>query len=285
MDGKRESEYTLFRFPSQRDKIPEDFIADPKTGLRPGERQKPSGVTKTFIDKGFTEWTAFPPVEVWDRGVWFVMLTEEQQKALGTTVGANAWETWVVNGEGSPGNFLMRLYVVNDIIAAEVEPLHPMLWLEKHKRPSGPTTHTGHASVGVTGFSSGWAHQQNNSTLTKPTTPKTQAPALAVEHPFQVHRLRPLVQAGSAGRPPHQLLCRGQRRDRRLGGAVRVLPEPRRGGGMQARLPTAEAREGGGAGEGGDGVEEGHDREDVRGRAVTVRSNTHSLKEEHVVTN
>lgn len=186
LDGKRESEFTLFHFPSHRDKIPEDFIADPETGLRPEEKTKPSGVTKTFLDKGFGDWTAFPPVESWDKGVWFVQLTKEQQLAVSSTVGTNGWESWIVNGEGTPGNFAMRIYVCPKAVAEDVEPDHPLLWPEKLRRPSGGYHSPSYGYSGYSGGSAGWAYQSNAQTsvvTSRPTT--TQAPALPREIRFR----------------------------------------------------------------------------------------------------
>jgi hypothetical protein len=133
---------------------------------------KPSGVSKTFIDKGFNNsYTILPPKEIWDTGVWFVQLTNEQQASITTTIGNNAWECWIVNGEGTPGNFMARIYVVPEGIAAEMEPDHPLLWPDKHKITTG-FSYGGYSG----GYSGNHSYQGTSQVSTRP--PTTQAQAL-----------------------------------------------------------------------------------------------------------
>lgn len=202
----------MFRFPSHDKEIPEDYFPDEETGLRPKEKVKAAGVTKTFIDKGIPTHTILPPIEVWERGTWFVLMNDDQQKALANIVGSDSWESWIVNGEGTPGNFLARIYVVNSDAAADVECDHPLNWPEKHKKPPGSTTTMGfsqptgggYSGGGYTGYGGSPTYATGQSS-TKPSTPKpVSAPALPAGIRFRCECGHWFKEAGLA---PHRSHC------------------------------------------------------------------------------
>jgi hypothetical protein len=136
-----------FRFPhGPKDHTPYDFVSDEKTGLRPGtfNNQKPSGFAKVDLTNGIME-ANIPPVFIWAKGDWLLTLVEENVITEGMMQSIPAHErfdSWVCSGEGTPGNFLYRVYVLPDEISRILEPKHPMLWPKALQEPKPKSIYT-----------------------------------------------------------------------------------------------------------------------------------------------
>jgi hypothetical protein len=113
---------------------PADFTVQPGEKYRPGEKQAPVGKVKIKLD-GFAGalGVTLPPRSVWSEGYW--------EAFDATTATDEEWRTWVVSGEGTPGNWESRLYIVPAEIAKEQEPSHPADWpkvlREGKSKPAG----------------------------------------------------------------------------------------------------------------------------------------------------
>lgn len=121
-------------------KTPLDFM-DKEDGTRPGANQgygwptrdaKPSGCAVVDLTGGLKQWHVIPPVAIWKRGKWFDTLDKKVQD----TIRVDAWderETWVVSGQGTPGNYILRAYTVPVKVAEYQECAHPSHWSRKQK--------------------------------------------------------------------------------------------------------------------------------------------------------
>lgn len=143
---------------------PYDFVADPKTGIRPGVigQQKPSGYSKVNLQDGIGQ-ANLPPLAIWEDGMWVSEITgvEEEQKfktLLSTLPMSEQFDSWLVSGEGTPGNFAYRVYLVPKQISATVDPKHPLLWPENLKRPKMQSIYTTPPRSALPGGTGGWAH-------------------------------------------------------------------------------------------------------------------------------
>lgn len=111
-------------FPYNADnKTPDDYMDGPD-GLRPGEKTKPFGFLVVDLRNGIAG-RIIPPKSIWEKGDWKGAKGED-------------YYTWIVPGEGTPGNREYRHYKLPDIIAADPTPDHPSDWPKEH-RESTPT--------------------------------------------------------------------------------------------------------------------------------------------------
>lgn len=138
----------LFPWKTHENKTPYDFCVD-ESGMRPGERTKPSGMAKTDLDRGIKD-VNIPPLKIWRKGLWAYELDDQELEALcGTNrlLSSEDWYAWIVPGEGTPGNYLVRVFLLPHSIAQLENPLHPMMWPENLKfpppRPGGGWIGTG----------------------------------------------------------------------------------------------------------------------------------------------
>lgn len=130
--------------------LPEHYQADPKTGLRPGQKDKPSGTVLVRLQSynHATSSTILPTRKMWRKGKW---LSSKPDMA-----GSDEYCTWIVDADGTPGNYRERHYVLPTDIATEAEiPKHPADW----PKPSGESSWWkgtgGSKSVGTKPKSSG----------------------------------------------------------------------------------------------------------------------------------
>lgn len=103
-------------------KTPEDFMADPDTGRRPSEIRKPWGSSRTDLTYGDVLSVTLPPRSVWKLG-----------KYRTSSYAASEWDVWIVPGEGTPGNYEQREYILPSEIAEQALPPHPADWPKKLK--------------------------------------------------------------------------------------------------------------------------------------------------------
>lgn len=108
-------------------------MTDPDTGLRPDERNKPSGSAVVDMANGIRDWMIIPSVATWERGKWYLELDQKLRDSLHMVKAEVEWETWVVSGEGTPGNFLIRCYVVPNKVGQAQDPKHPSTWSKNLK--------------------------------------------------------------------------------------------------------------------------------------------------------
>jgi len=119
---------------SYTDKTPADFIDDPVTGIRPGSyaKKKPLGCGFVDLSEGIRSYHVIPPVAIWDRGKWYDQLELQTQNAINVKPDDER-QTWIVSGQGTPGDFVLRAYKVPEKIAEFQAAKHPADWSKKHK--------------------------------------------------------------------------------------------------------------------------------------------------------
>jgi len=147
---------------------PLDFMDSPETGLRPKSLgKKPEGFTTVDISNGIKDWHVIPPVAIWERGLWFDSLKPEDRKGFRV----DDWDvrqTYLVPGEGTPGNYAIRLYIVPTKIAEQQECKHPLQWT-KFQRDQGDNKAP---SLGMGGSYTGWGGGYTPAKTTTPVKPK-----------------------------------------------------------------------------------------------------------------
>lgn len=140
---------------------PYDFLTDEKTGMRPSETAAPHGAAtivlavsqSTLIDK----WTTLPPLRIWRQGFWLsekifdptfdyeempysiVREIDDTIKVGWPESGTPAalYNYWVTTGEGTPGNYLWRVWEIPGALCNTLDaPKHPLMWDQKFKRGS-----------------------------------------------------------------------------------------------------------------------------------------------------
>jgi hypothetical protein len=104
-----------------KDKTPADFMNGPD-GLRQGSytsssKQKPWGSTFTDLSEGIKGKT-IPPRSIWKEGHW-------------KGFNGDDWYIWVVDGQGTPGNYEKREYRLPHAAASKGDPDHPADWSKK----------------------------------------------------------------------------------------------------------------------------------------------------------
>lgn len=120
---------TGFAFLSEPSSLPTDHLTDPETGKRPGFMTKPGGHIVHDLTGDYD--VTLPSVATWEQGEWF-----DKMENPPNAFKANAF-TWVVPGEGTPGNYLWRIYYLPEKVATGIGdgiPPHPMKWRDKTRR-------------------------------------------------------------------------------------------------------------------------------------------------------
>lgn len=118
-------------------KTPADYFSDPETGLRPGENQRPHGVMQTSLESG-VEGRVIPPRFIWKGGRW-------------KEVKGQDFYIWVVDGEGTPGNYRQREYILPPEMASDSPPRHPADWPKslREKKEDWKTTASSGLPIGL----------------------------------------------------------------------------------------------------------------------------------------
>lgn len=155
-----------YHFSYAQEKNPYDFITDPVTGCRPTQKSPPSGHILHNLRFGISAAT-LPPLEIWKQGDWLNGMDESlfasQFTNYSTSVNeADAFDTWVTPGEGTPGNYKWRMYVLPGTMSQhgldqQLRPKHPMLWTKELKAGNQTTFATGKGGTKTTYGSGGWA--------------------------------------------------------------------------------------------------------------------------------
>lgn len=165
-----------------KDKTPEDYMANPETGIRPGDQKQPWGVAKTDITKGI-EGATIPGMAVWEAGKWCSDLSDKARGFFATVTEKEEWATWCVSGEGTPGNYAFRAYVLPKDLATSQFPRHPSQWPDNIKKGRAATSYAhGHPSPYGQGYGTGYGGQgvqggyKTPAAPAKPAAPK--APAM-----------------------------------------------------------------------------------------------------------
>jgi hypothetical protein len=138
------------------EKTPIAFMPDKVTGLRPGETRQPTMEIKHKLDTstGISGIT-LPPRSIWKQGKYLSDLLPKGQEHTD-----EEWRTWVVPGEGTPGNFKHRLYLLPKGIAKNPEPDHPADWSEWYKKGQGNKPVSQGSSYGYSGSYGGGTWKQ-----------------------------------------------------------------------------------------------------------------------------
>lgn len=106
-----------------KDKTPKDYMTG-ADGKRPGETKPPNGEMTSDLSYGSIQGVSLPPRSIWKEGKYLDgNWTKQSDKE---------YRTWVISGEGTPGNYLIRRYVLPSEIATDPNPDHPTDW------PKGP---------------------------------------------------------------------------------------------------------------------------------------------------
>lgn len=126
-----------YQFQYDKEKTPYDFLDDPeREGFRLGETvRKASGAVKTLLDNGI-EHATLPPLAIWKLGMWYDELPFEAKQLIQYVNKTEERLAYVTPGEGTPGNYLLRVYVLPKALEQEKNPKHPMMWakgLKEHK--------------------------------------------------------------------------------------------------------------------------------------------------------
>jgi hypothetical protein len=157
-----------YQYTSQHtSRTPLDFMDD-ADGNRNGSFGKPApakGVSTVDLSQGVKSWHVLPPVAIWNKGKWWDQLSDDTQKAIRVNP-ADEREAWVVSGQGTPGEWLLRVYIVPIKVAEQQECKHPKFWTKKQRevgddRPALTPVHTGGYGYGA---------------LATPSTPKAPSP-------------------------------------------------------------------------------------------------------------
>jgi hypothetical protein len=125
------------------------------------------------------EGAVIPPKPIWNAGKYFPELKKEAQEALEEWVAEkDRYNSWVVTGEYSPGNYIARIYILPNIEANQPDPDHPLDWSEWMRKGNSVTSHYADQRGGRgNGFGFGGfgspppAVARGASTETKPATP------------------------------------------------------------------------------------------------------------------
>lgn len=116
-----------YQFSWNKEKTPMDCLTDPETGLRPDQKTPPAGLIGSWLTTGI-EHTTLPPLKIWNEGVWMTEFVQEHPDIQVNTRGDERFNTWVTSGEGTPGNYAWRSFVLPDDEARDLNPKHPKMW-------------------------------------------------------------------------------------------------------------------------------------------------------------
>jgi hypothetical protein len=144
-----------YQFPSGfRKETPYDFLTN-EDGFRPSSPSaKPSGCSVVDLQKGIETWHNIPPVAVWGKGKWFESLKPENKASIGVSKKDEHF-CWIVPGEGTPGNFLLRAYLLPASIANIEDPDHPSIWTDEERKRGNLAFKS---EVSVSGYGGGWSY-------------------------------------------------------------------------------------------------------------------------------
>jgi hypothetical protein len=106
-------------------KTPADYMDDPVTGLRGKASGPPAHTVAVSLKDGVGDVT-LPPRSIWQQGKY---KSDSDQSSPG-------YSTWVVSGEGTPGNYATREYKLPADIAVQPLPKHPADWTKAQKEKS-----------------------------------------------------------------------------------------------------------------------------------------------------
>jgi len=124
-----------YQFQYEKTKTPLDFLDDVKRpGFRVGETlRKATGAIKTDLTDGI-EHATLPPLAIWRLGKWYDSLKPEHKAAVGLKIPQSEDRAaYVTPGEGTPGNYMMRVYLLPFEVQSDPNPKHPMMWPKKLK--------------------------------------------------------------------------------------------------------------------------------------------------------
>lgn len=160
------------------DKTPLDYEENDE-GFRKGVSVKPTGIIKHNLLSGTND-CVLPPLAVWDRGRWLQDLSEDGQETLKEYLldpNKEAYCTWVVTGEYTPGNYIARIYVIPRILANQPIPDHPLTWSAYHKNGKATTAYGKPVQArtwqGGTGYGVGAGSRTTAPATTAPAKPPT----------------------------------------------------------------------------------------------------------------
>src|SRR6185295_19873803 len=80
---------------------------------------------------GMHEGTVLPPLAIWKQGKWLSDLSPTV--APHAVANSERYHSWVVSGEGTPGNWEKRVYVLPSSETTKSEPRHPIMWPKEMK--------------------------------------------------------------------------------------------------------------------------------------------------------
>lgn len=167
---KKDPMLTGYMYSYSKEKNPYDFITNEATGRRPEMISPPSGFIFSSLEDGI-EYSTIPPLPVWKDGVWLSDFEDCDFGGNHTSIRpkqSEEFDVWVTSGEGTPGNFVWRMYKLpmemsRSILNRDLTPRHPMLWPTKMKTKSIPPTATQGGYVGA----STWGNYGGTGTQSK----------------------------------------------------------------------------------------------------------------------
>lgn len=132
-----------------------DFLTDPKTGLRAGYKDPPSGSATTYLKHGISDYSDLPPLHVWKKGAWLSELlvfpdfdlnelptwvATKARKALSNPasegkIHPDIYGYYVTSGEGTQGNNIYRVFELPQEACGRKDPHHPLMWPEYLRKP------------------------------------------------------------------------------------------------------------------------------------------------------
>jgi len=104
-------------------------------GVSGSGKRKPWGTAVANLKDGIAD-KIIPPRSIWVKGDWKGDRGE-------------AYYTWVVSGEGTPGSYLEREYRIPDQISKEMVPAHPADWPQHLQKKKGGFGFSGASSSGA----------------------------------------------------------------------------------------------------------------------------------------
>lgn len=159
-----------------KEKTPLDYLTDPKSGLRGNSMVKPRGWIAHDLTVG-CENMVLPPVGVWNKGMWLSDMSKKNSETFRAIIPEDKhFSAYLVAGEGTPGNYAVRIYLIPKGLQNEHSLTHPTLWSAFHQKGEGQNIYENSQKLGWGGY-------------TKAETPKTEAPKTTTAKPLPV-RLR-----------------------------------------------------------------------------------------------
>jgi hypothetical protein len=139
---------TGYQFANSSNHTPYDYQLDEEVGRRRKgkasdgewlyETTKPIGTVRMDLTKGVGSYVTLPPLATWDAGFWLSDDDADKDSRNETLIEpgvpkTDRWNTWVVDGEGTPMNYEYRLYLLPQSLAQVTTPKHPDTWSAKEK--------------------------------------------------------------------------------------------------------------------------------------------------------